>query len=261
MSAKLAGEPSHSRVELFTQNAYFYFQLIQVFLITTITSSASAAVTAIIDNPGSIFQTLASSLPKSSNFYISIRHHIWAARGRRPLAEDWARAWYGPRNIRGLGAERTKTLRGPQSEIEGKLKSSYPIDDCSQTAPRTLGAHLSLPGRDLSVPFTLYGFQPAYGKFTLALPGLLQYQAIDKGTRRRLARQQGPRDGRPHAAGVGGQELRPRQRACSEIAMGDMELRFRQQSLKEEFRMNEVKLASRARGRHRLPHGILVIMC
>jgi calcium permeable stress-gated cation channel len=71
LCAKLAGEPSNTRVELFTQNAYFCFQLIQVFLVTTIASSASAAVMAIIDDPGSIFQTLSSALPKSSNFYIS----------------------------------------------------------------------------------------------------------------------------------------------------------------------------------------------
>jgi hypothetical protein len=69
--AKLAGEPSDSRVELFTQNAYFCFQLIQVFLVTTVSSSATATAIAIYNDPGSIFQTLASCLPKSSNFYIS----------------------------------------------------------------------------------------------------------------------------------------------------------------------------------------------
>jgi calcium permeable stress-gated cation channel len=69
--AKLSGEPSDSRVELFTQNAYFCFQLIQVFLITTMSSSASAAVEKIADNPGSILPLLQSSLPTSSNFYIN----------------------------------------------------------------------------------------------------------------------------------------------------------------------------------------------
>ncbi|KAM0328170.1 hypothetical protein ACHAQA_005577 [Verticillium albo-atrum] len=71
LCAKLAGEPSASRVELFTQNAYFCFQLIQVFLITTISSSAVTAVTDIIDDPSSIFDTLSSALPKSSQFYVS----------------------------------------------------------------------------------------------------------------------------------------------------------------------------------------------
>jgi len=71
LCAKLSGEPSDSRVELFTQNAYFWFQLIQVFLITTISSSAVATIQAVAQNPGSIFGTLSMALPKSSSFYIS----------------------------------------------------------------------------------------------------------------------------------------------------------------------------------------------
>lgn len=71
MCAKLAGEPSESRVELFTQNAYFAFQVIQVFLITTMTSSASAVAKQIYDHPGQATSLLATNLPKSSNFYIS----------------------------------------------------------------------------------------------------------------------------------------------------------------------------------------------
>ncbi|GJC78102.1 uncharacterized protein ColLi_00940 [Colletotrichum liriopes] len=71
LCAKLSGEPSDSRVELFTQNAYYWFQLIQVFLITTISGSAVATIRAIADNPGSIFGTLSTALPKSSSFYIS----------------------------------------------------------------------------------------------------------------------------------------------------------------------------------------------
>lgn len=74
MIAKLSGEPSYSRVELFTQNAYFAFQVIQVFLITTMTSSASAVVKQIADAPDpakAATSLLAENLPKSSNFYIS----------------------------------------------------------------------------------------------------------------------------------------------------------------------------------------------
>ncbi|KAI1776532.1 DUF221-domain-containing protein [Hypoxylon cercidicola] len=71
LCAKLSGEPSLSRVELFTQNAYFAFQLIQVFLITTSTSAASTVGKQIADNPGSVTTLLAENLPKSSNFYIS----------------------------------------------------------------------------------------------------------------------------------------------------------------------------------------------
>lgn len=71
LCAKLAGEPSFSRVELFTQNAYFAFQVIQVFLVTTCTSSASAVASQIASDPTSAPTILAQNLPKASNFYIS----------------------------------------------------------------------------------------------------------------------------------------------------------------------------------------------
>ncbi len=71
MCAKLAGEPSLSRVELFTQNAYFAFQVIQVFLITTFSSSATSVVMKIINNPQDTTALLAENIPSASNFYIS----------------------------------------------------------------------------------------------------------------------------------------------------------------------------------------------
>ncbi|KAI1760520.1 DUF221-domain-containing protein [Hypoxylon sp. FL1150] len=71
LCAKLSGEPSLARVELFTQNAYFAFQLIQVFLITTASSAASAVGAQIASDPGSVTSLLATNLPKASNFYIS----------------------------------------------------------------------------------------------------------------------------------------------------------------------------------------------
>ncbi|KAJ8119902.1 hypothetical protein ONZ43_g3251 [Nemania bipapillata] len=71
LCAKLAGEPSLSRVELFTQNAYFAFQVIQVFLITTLTSAASAAAYTIFQHPEQATSLLSENLPKASNFYIS----------------------------------------------------------------------------------------------------------------------------------------------------------------------------------------------
>lgn len=69
--AKLSGTVSLSQTELFTQNAYFVFQVIQVFLIRTMTDTASTAVVQIIQNPDGVFDLLSSSLPTSSNFYIS----------------------------------------------------------------------------------------------------------------------------------------------------------------------------------------------
>lgn len=66
-----AGIPSLVLVELFVQNAYFGFQVVQVFLITTLTSAASAALMDIIKNPVSVKDLLAQNLPKASNFYLS----------------------------------------------------------------------------------------------------------------------------------------------------------------------------------------------
>ena len=71
LMSKLAGLPTLSMIELRTQSYYFWFQVIQVFIVTTLTSAASAAVTQIIDDPSSATSLLAENLPKASNFYIS----------------------------------------------------------------------------------------------------------------------------------------------------------------------------------------------
>ncbi|KAK3358188.1 hypothetical protein B0T25DRAFT_541122 [Lasiosphaeria hispida] len=68
---RMAGIPSHALVELFVQNGYFAFQIVQVFLVTTLTSAASAALTEIIQNPLSVKDLLSKNLPKASNFYLS----------------------------------------------------------------------------------------------------------------------------------------------------------------------------------------------
>jgi hypothetical protein len=60
-----------ARVELFTQNAYFVFQVVKVFFVVTIASSASAVVKTIINNPTGVAQLLAQRIPTASNFYIS----------------------------------------------------------------------------------------------------------------------------------------------------------------------------------------------
>ena len=71
LMAKLAGKPSIASVELRVQNTFFLFQVVQVFLVTTLTSSASAAVASIIKDPTSATSLLSQNLPKASNFYIS----------------------------------------------------------------------------------------------------------------------------------------------------------------------------------------------
>lgn len=69
--AKLAGAVTLSEVESQTQTWYFAFQVIQVFLITTFTSGATAVASQIVSNPASAVPLLAQNLPKASNFYIS----------------------------------------------------------------------------------------------------------------------------------------------------------------------------------------------
>ncbi|ODV96826.1 hypothetical protein PACTADRAFT_48637 [Pachysolen tannophilus NRRL Y-2460] len=71
LMAKIAGAPSVQDVEYKTQQSYFIFQAIQVFLVTALASSATSAVEEIIDKPSNAMKLLASDLPKSSNFYIS----------------------------------------------------------------------------------------------------------------------------------------------------------------------------------------------
>ncbi|EXJ78590.1 hypothetical protein A1O1_08991 [Capronia coronata CBS 617.96] len=69
--AKIAGKPTLSLVELRCHESFFWFQIVQVFLVTTMTSAASAAVPQVIKNPGSVTSLLAKNLPLASNFYIS----------------------------------------------------------------------------------------------------------------------------------------------------------------------------------------------
>jgi hypothetical protein len=69
--AKLGGEVTLSAVELRCQHWYMAFQVVQVFLVTTLASGATSVVTKIINDPGSATTLLAENLPKASNFYIS----------------------------------------------------------------------------------------------------------------------------------------------------------------------------------------------
>ncbi|AOA61619.1 hypothetical protein PP7435_CHR1-0065 [Komagataella phaffii CBS 7435] len=69
--AKLYGSVTSQSVELFTQQTFFAFQVVQVFLVVSLSSAAASAVTQIIEDPTSIMDTLATNLPKASNFYIA----------------------------------------------------------------------------------------------------------------------------------------------------------------------------------------------
>jgi len=71
LMAKLAGYVTYSQVELKTQTWYFAFQVVQVFLVATLSSAVTSVISSVLDNPGSVLTLLAQNLPKASNFYIS----------------------------------------------------------------------------------------------------------------------------------------------------------------------------------------------
>ena len=69
--AKVSGDPSQSAIELTTQNYYFAFQVVQVFLVATIGSAAASSVAEIIKQPSMVTSLLSTEIPKASNFYLS----------------------------------------------------------------------------------------------------------------------------------------------------------------------------------------------
>lgn len=69
--AKLSGEPTIPQAELKVQAWFFLFSVIQVFLVTTVSSGAAAVAYDIIKDPASAPTLLASSLPTASNFYMT----------------------------------------------------------------------------------------------------------------------------------------------------------------------------------------------
>ena len=71
LMAKLGGMPSTARVELRTQNFYFAFQVVQVFLVQTLASAATTVAPKIVQDPSSAPTLLAKNLPRAGGFYIS----------------------------------------------------------------------------------------------------------------------------------------------------------------------------------------------
>lgn len=69
--AKISGEPTTVTAELQVQAWYYIFQLVQVFLVTALSSSATAFIPKIINEPHHVPQLLADNIPKSSNFYLT----------------------------------------------------------------------------------------------------------------------------------------------------------------------------------------------
>lgn len=69
--AKQAGCVSISQAELYTQNTYFVFLVLQVFLVQTLANSFVSSIVTIVQDPSQVFTMLSSSIPTASNFYIS----------------------------------------------------------------------------------------------------------------------------------------------------------------------------------------------
>lgn len=69
--AKMSGEPTTPQAELKTQAWYFVFLVVQVFLVTTISSDVAAVTSDIARHPEDTPQILAQRLPSSSNFYLT----------------------------------------------------------------------------------------------------------------------------------------------------------------------------------------------
>lgn len=67
---KVSGLLTIQQVEAYCQSWYYAFQVVNVFLVVTLTSAAASSVTTIIEDPGKALKLLATQIPKSSNFYI-----------------------------------------------------------------------------------------------------------------------------------------------------------------------------------------------
>lgn len=71
LMAKIAGRPTKLLVEYYTQNTYFAFQVVHVFIMTTLTSGLVATYSEIERDPYKALTLLSDNLPKASNFYLA----------------------------------------------------------------------------------------------------------------------------------------------------------------------------------------------
>lgn len=62
---------TYSQIELKCQTWYFAFQVVQVFLITTVSGAVTEVISRILNDPSIALTLLSENLPKASTFYIS----------------------------------------------------------------------------------------------------------------------------------------------------------------------------------------------
>lgn len=67
----MGGDSSLAAIELTTQNYFFAFQTVQVFLVVTLASAATSVASSIAEHPEQAATLLAQKIPRASNFYIS----------------------------------------------------------------------------------------------------------------------------------------------------------------------------------------------
>ncbi|RMZ72183.1 hyp1 [Pyrenophora seminiperda CCB06] len=65
------GDPTKTVIELKVLKWYYIFQVLQVFLVTTLSSGAAAVASQIAQDPSSVPQLLAERLPRASNTYLA----------------------------------------------------------------------------------------------------------------------------------------------------------------------------------------------
>eukprot|EP00548_Thalassiothrix_antarctica_P001027 CAMPEP_0194131254 /NCGR_PEP_ID=MMETSP0152-20130528/2063_1 /TAXON_ID=1049557 /ORGANISM="Thalassiothrix antarctica, Strain L6-D1" /LENGTH=710 /DNA_ID=CAMNT_0038825983 /DNA_START=1149 /DNA_END=3281 /DNA_ORIENTATION=- len=68
---KTEGLVSFSEVQMRAFSRYFLFQVVNVFLVTTIAGSIFDTLAIIVDNPETMFEMLGNSLPRMSSFFIT----------------------------------------------------------------------------------------------------------------------------------------------------------------------------------------------
>ncbi|RKP34428.1 hypothetical protein BJ085DRAFT_14602, partial [Dimargaris cristalligena] len=71
LMSRLEGTVRSSDMELSLVHRYFFFLVVNVFLVSTFAGGAVAAIQPIIDNPSEIAYTLANSLPKVNVYFIT----------------------------------------------------------------------------------------------------------------------------------------------------------------------------------------------
>ncbi|KAI0676509.1 DUF221-domain-containing protein [Trametes maxima] len=69
--ARFQGVTQRTTIELSLMTRYFIFQVVNSFIVVTLSSGIIAALPDIVNNPGSIPSLLAKNLPKASNFFLT----------------------------------------------------------------------------------------------------------------------------------------------------------------------------------------------